>query len=433
MTSISVDTLTIKRFNYWRMRTFYSIFLGYIFYYFTRKSFTFAAPALVQELGFEKTDIGLLVSIFAIAYGISKFVCGIIGDRSNPRYFMACGLIMTGILNICFGLSNSLFFFIVFWALNGVLQGCGWPPCARLLTYWYSPLKRGTWWAIWSTSHNIGGAVIPLIVAASIALFNNWRFGFYVPGILCIVMGFFVMERLRDTPRSVNLPSAEKIDDCPESETKDAEKLSIRDILFRYVLFNKYIWFLSLANFFVYIIRTCFNDWMILYFHEERGFSILEASATIPWFEGGGIVGMLIAGFISDRVFFGNRGVISFLFMAGLIIPSAIFLLEPSDSYVLNAALMFFVGLFLFGPQMLIGCAAAENSHKDAAATASGFAGTFGYLGSAAAGWPIGFLIERFAWRGFFMVLLCAAFLGALCFLPFFRGAFKKMPIESPV
>ena len=38
----NIDSYTRAQFNYWRTRTFCSIFIGYIFYYFTRKSYTFA-------------------------------------------------------------------------------------------------------------------------------------------------------------------------------------------------------------------------------------------------------------------------------------------------------------------------------------------------------------------------------------------------------
>ena len=86
-------------------------------------------------------------------------------DRSNPRYLMGFGLILTGLFNIFFGLSSSVLVFAIFWGLNGWFQGWGWPPCNRLLTHWYSQKERGRWWGAWNTSHSVGGALIPIIVA----------------------------------------------------------------------------------------------------------------------------------------------------------------------------------------------------------------------------------------------------------------------------
>ena len=54
----------------------------------------------------------------------------------------------------------------------------------------------------------------------------------------------------------------------------------------------------------------------------------------------------------------------------------------------LDGIIIFFIGFFIFGPQMLIGMVAAELTHKKAAATSSGFAGCFAYIGAAMAGGP---------------------------------------------
>ena len=102
-TEIADPEVIKKQYRYWRFRVFYGMYIGYVFYYFTRKSFTFAMPALMQDLGFDKGQLGILASILSIAYGLSKFLSGILGDRSNPRFFMAFGLILTGLFNICFG------------------------------------------------------------------------------------------------------------------------------------------------------------------------------------------------------------------------------------------------------------------------------------------------------------------------------------------
>jgi len=196
-----------KEYKYWRLRIFYGMFSGYIFYYFTRKSFTFAMPALMADVGLDKAQLGMLASILYITYGLSKFASGVMSDQSNPRYFMAIGLIITGITNIFFGLSSSLLFFAIFWGINGWFQGWGWPPCARLLTHWYSQKERGSWWSVWSTSHNVGGFLIPILAAFCVFYFG-WRYAMFIPGGLCILMGFVLMNRLRDTPQSLGLPAA---------------------------------------------------------------------------------------------------------------------------------------------------------------------------------------------------------------------------------
>ena len=108
-----------KAYSYWRTRVCYSIYGGYTLFYFTRKSFTFAMPSMIEDLGYTLAQVGFLGTLLYLTYGVSKFVGGVISDRSNPRLFMSFALFMTGFCNLCFGLSSSLVFFALFWGING--------------------------------------------------------------------------------------------------------------------------------------------------------------------------------------------------------------------------------------------------------------------------------------------------------------------------
>lgn len=409
-----------KKYKYWRIRILYAMFIGYAFYYFTRKSFTFAMPGLVEDLGFEKTDLGLLGSIFAISYGLSKFASGIISDKSNPRYFMAIGLFLTGICNILFGFSSSLMMFALFWGLNGWFQGFGWPPCARFLTHWYSQSERGSWWAIWNMSHNIGAFLIPWIVGLLMQYFN-WRYALYIPGVICILGSFFLVNRLRDTPQSLGLPSIEKFrDDYPDPshKVKEEREYSAKEILVECVLKNKYIWLLAFAYFFVYVVRTGINDWTALYLREIKGYSSLAANGNVSFFEIGGIFGSLFAGWSSDRLFQANRGPVNVLFSIGICLSIFAFWMVPEGYPILDGSAIFMMGFMIFGPQMLIGMAAAEYASKKAAATATGFAGYFAYMGSAVAGYPVGAVTQYLGWQGFFWFMLVCSLIATVFLLP---------------
>ncbi|MFA5250627.1 MAG: MFS transporter family glucose-6-phosphate receptor UhpC [Parachlamydiales bacterium] len=407
------DQAEVKsKYRYWRIRTLYSMYIGYVFFYLTRKSFTFAMPVMIKDLGFDKTQMGILASILSLTYGASKFLSGIVSDRSNPRYFMSLGLILTGIFNIFFGLSSSLYFLAFFWGLNGWFQGWGWPPCAKLLTHWYSQKERGTWWSIWNTSHNLGGALIPLL-GAFISAHWGWRMSMFAPGAACILMGLWLINRLRDTPQSLGLPPVEKFrQDYPGQKNAAAEaELSAKEILVEYVLKNKYIWLLSLSSFFIYVIRTAVNDWSMLYLVEGKGYTLMTAGITVCWFEVGGFCGSLFAGWCSDFFFKGQRGQINAIFALLILALVVLFWKMPAAWVVFDSIVIFFIGFFVFGPQMLIGVAAAELSHKKAAGTSTGFTGIFSYIGAAAAGGPLGKLMQLHGWEGFFLVLLVSAVL----------------------
>jgi OPA family sugar phosphate sensor protein UhpC-like MFS transporter len=416
-----------KEYKYWRVRIFYGMFIGYIFFYFTRKSYTFAMPLLMQDLGFDKAELGILGSILYITYGISKFVSGVMSDQSNPRFFMAIGLIITGIANIFFGLSSSLLLFAIFWGINGWFQGWGWPPCARLLTHWYSKSERGAWWSGCSTSHNVGGFLIPIFIAFCANF--GWRAAMFFPGALCILIGFVLINRLRDTPQSLGLPSIEKWknDYSEKMETKEKE-LTTKEILFGYVLTNKWIWLLALASFFVYIVRMAITDWSALYLIETKGYSMMKASGCVSVFELGGLFGMLVAGWLSDKIHAGRRGPMNVFFSAGMLIALCMMWFYHGPNMWIDSAAIFMVGFFLFGPQMLIGLTAAELSHKKAAGTAVGFAGVFAYFGAAAAGFPLGKIAQVLGWPGYFVVLTVCCVITVLLFLPMWNAQPTPVP-----
>lgn len=422
--------LVKKNYKYWRIRTFYAMWAGYAFYYFTRKSFTFAMPLMQSELGLGKFELGLLGSILYISYGASKFLSGILGDKSNPRYFMSIGLILTGVFNLLFGMSSVFWAFALFWGLNGWFQGWGWPGCAKLLTHWYSQSERGRWWSVWNTSHNIGGSLIPLIAAACAGHYG-WRFAMYIPGVICILAGFFIMNRLRDTPQSLGLPPIEKfrgdtIHAKPRAEKSD---LSMKELLFDYVLKNKFIWVLAIAYFLVYVIRTAVNDWSMVYLMEVRHYTIKEAGVCLFWFEWGGLFGSLAAGWCSDLVFKGKRNPINILFTTAILGLIIAFRALHHSSLLIDSAFIFLFGFFIFGPQMLIGMAAAELSHKKATATATGFVGCFAYLGAATAGAPLGAVAQTWGWDTYLMTLFVCGFLGVLILLPLW--SVKTNPKEA--
>ena len=132
-----------RRYQIIRWMVYISLFLGYSSYYFSRKSYTFAIPALIQDLNLKKNELGVITSGFAAMYGVGKFTGGLLSDTLSPRTMFTAGMLLTGMINILIGFTGNVWLLTFLWSMNGLAQGCGWPPCTKLLREWFSPYEVG--------------------------------------------------------------------------------------------------------------------------------------------------------------------------------------------------------------------------------------------------------------------------------------------------
>jgi len=425
-----------------RLFTFIGILVGYACYYLTRNSLTYTAPVMVasKDLGLDVSSIGAMTSIFPIAYGMSKFVSGVLGSMMSASRLLGLGLICTGLINVCFGFGSSLAWFCTLWAMNGILQGVGGPCCARILTSWFATEERGTYWGMWNIAHNLGGFMAPLL-AGSAASSLGWKWGMWAPGMIGMVVGCILVLGVKDKPETAGFdpvedPTAGGGSDGATSETEaeeEAEELpaeapqkeSIRQILFDNVLKNPFIWGMALTYFFVYVIRQGVTSWFVFYMLQEKGaLDAGVAAQRVSGLELGGLVGSLLAGRLSDMYIarsdgggiVGKRVQVVIAYTIGVACMLLAFRGVPAQWVSAQWLCIFMIGFFLYGPQMLIGLCGAELVGPASVGASEGFLGWIAYLGAANAGVPLSIIVRDYGWNAYFTTLLCAC-AGALLLL----------------
>jgi OPA family glycerol-3-phosphate transporter-like MFS transporter len=396
-----------------RWQVFLGIFIGYAGYYLVRKNFSLAVPFLIEEQGFSRGQLGIAMSAVSIAYGLSKFLMGSVSDRSNPSYFLPAGLLVSSAIMFLFGFQSwatgsvAVMFMLLF--LNGWAQGMGWPACGRTMVHWYSGNERGRVVSVWNVAHNVGGGLIGPLFVLGMAWFNDWHSAFYVPATAATAVAVLVFFLMRDTPQSCGLPPIEAHrQDYPHDYAEEHEReFSGRDIFFKYVLNNRLLWFIAVANAFVYLIRYGVLDWAPTYLSEAKNFTVDESSWAYFLYEWAGIPGTLLCGWISDRWFRGRRAPAGMLFMTLVLIAVLVYWLNPPGNPGVDMAALLAIGFLIYGPVMLIGLHALELVPKKAAGTAAGLTGLFGYLGGAVfANIAIGYTVDFYGWDGGFVLLV---------------------------
>ncbi|MCJ8325761.1 MAG: glycerol-3-phosphate transporter [Campylobacterales bacterium] len=403
-------------YNRLRWQLFLGIFIGYAGYYLVRKNFSLAMPYLITEYGYSRGDLGVVLAAVSIAYGLSKFLMGSVSDRSNPRYFLPLGLVMSSIIMFTFGFfpwaTESITIMFVLLFLNGWFQGMGWPACGRTMVHWWSHKERGKTVSVWNVAHNVGGGLIGPMFLLGLYLFNDdWRSSFYVPAFFALLIAGFVFYTLRDTPQSCGLPPIEEYkDDYPDNyEASHENEMNAKEIFFKYVLNNKLLWFIAFANAFVYLIRYGVLDWAPVYLSEVKGFTVDKSSWAYFLYEWAGIPGTLLCGWVSDKVFKGRRAPAAILFMSLVTIAVLVYWFNPAGYPVIDMLALITIGFLIYGPVMLIGLYALELAPKKAAGTAAGLTGLFGYLGGAVvANAVLGYTVDSYGWDGGFMILVSA-------------------------
>ena len=416
-----------------RLQVFIGAFIGYAGFYLVRKNFSMAIPALAP-LGFVKTELGVVLSMNAIAYALSKFLMGSVSDRSNARAFLPLGLILTAI-SMAFmivpikwiGADNKALAVVVMAVLNllvGWFNGMGWPPCGRVMTHWFSVSERGTMMSIWNCAHNVGGALVGPMATYGAVWFGSWLYGsheelyflagtFLFPAATALFIALLAYILLRDTPQSCGLPSIEKWrNDYPKNYSEKHEQaLTTKEIFFKHVLNNKFLWFIAMANAFVYMVRYGCLDWAPTIL-TEKGIDLKSAGWAYFAYEFAAIPGTLICGWLSDKLFKGRRALPTMLFMAMVAVFIVLYWAFIDNLTVVIIALIG-IGFFIYGPVMLIGVQALDLAPKNAAGTAAGFTGFFGYFFGTAllANIVLGAVAQAVGWSWTFMLLLGACVL----------------------
>ena len=421
-----------KRYKALRLQVFMGAFIGYAAFYIVRKNSSMAIPMLAP-FGFEKGELGTVLAMNAVAYALSKFLMGSVSDRSDARKFLPLGLILASLSMMfmivpitAFG-DNHAMAIVLMGVLNflvGWFNGMGWPPCGRVMTHWFSQTERGTMMSIWNCAHNVGGALVGPMAVYGATWFGSWFYAnqpdhyfligtFVFPAATAILIAILAYCLLRDTPQSCGLPSVEKWrNDYPKNYSEKSEQvLSTKEIFFKYVLNNKFLWYIAIANAFVYMVRYGCLDWAPTIL-TEKGVNLKDAGWAYFAYEFAAIPGTLICGWLSDKLFHGRRALPTIIFMALVAVFIVTYWLFMDNLTIVIASLIG-IGFFIYGPVMLIGVQALDLAPKNAAGTAAGLTGFFGYFFGTAilANSLIGYVAENVSWDMTFVLLIGACLL----------------------
>ena len=405
----------------WQVRSFFSMGILYLFYYFCKYNLGVATPGIQEEFGFSSQTFGWIITIFTLTYAGGQFINGFLGDRYGPKIILVIGGVGGIAANVAFGLSGTLTFFVLFWAVNAYFSSCGWAPGSRLMFNWFPENRWGTWMGIFSFLCYFGSFLVFPIAGFAVVRWG-WRSAFFVcPAFLAVMTIVFIVLG-KNSPQDAGLE--------PEWERKQTEKPTKKTGAKEYwiALTHPRMNLAYLSGVGANFVRWGILTWMVKILEapvDKGGFGLsLAAAAWITSLASlGGAFLSIILGVISDRVFNGTRWQTIFLgfILGGLplfyMARGAVVLEYPMGLYLLGLA-MFLSGGLIQAVQTPLFDLPGDILGKEIGGTGVGIMDGWMYIGAAFAGVFLGWWLDTYGLTSGVLLMAVVSIVSGLLAIP---------------
>lgn len=391
-----------------------------------------------------KTLFGAVDNSFLVAYAIGMFFSGIFGERLPLRYYLTCGMLLSGLFTCLFGLGfywniHSIWYYAFIQAMNGLMQTTGWPAVVACVGNWFGKGKRGFIMGVWNSHTSVGNILGSLI--AGVFVSSAWGLSFIVPGIIICSTGVLCFFFLVEKPEDVGCQPPQHHQESAESEpvlhnpttndgifvnhstttTEHSEEAEdhTQAISFCGALSIPGVLEFSLCLLFAKLVSYTFLYWLPLYISNVAHFEAKEAGDMSTLFDVGGIMGGIVAGVVSDY----TSGRATTCCVMLLVAAPMLFLYNyiGQSSLGTTVAMLLVCGSLVNGPYALITTAVSADlgTHESlrgnsrALSTVTAIIDGTGSVG-AAAGPLLAGLISPTGWNNVFYMLIIADLLACL-------------------
>jgi OPA family glycerol-3-phosphate transporter-like MFS transporter len=409
-------------FRHRRALNWLTLGLTYASMYMGRYNLSFANKSLSDNYGWDKTQIGTIITAALTIYGISAFFNGPIADRIGGRRAMLIGAFGSVVFNIAFGFgayagflgtgSLLLGYFATAWAFNAYFQSYSALALIKVNSGWFHVRERGVFSAIFGSMIQSGRALI-FFIGGIVVTILPWQWVFFVPAGIMLMMGVLTWIFVRDTPEDAGYPPF----DTHDATSGDTGKVDLA-YLTKKVFTNPITVTIAIAEFCTGFVRHGFEQWFPRYMQEAQHLaldsSVFQTGAMSVVIAG--ICGAFAAGTVSDWVFKSRRPPVAFIGYALQVVCLAIIWRSPGLAWIIGA---FVVNSFAISMvhSMLSGTASMDFGGRRAAASATGMFDGMQYIGGAAVGSGMGWLLETFGWGTWGPSMIAFSFIGAMLML----------------
>ncbi|ERF48123.1 putative galactarate transporter [Staphylococcus arlettae] len=393
----SWDIMKEKRSN---IRWYFALafFVIGVIAYIDRSNISIIAGPMMKDLGMNKTQFGLLASLFSLGYALMQVPSGFLAEKFGPRKMLTIALVWWSAFTILTGVvkNHGMLYAVRF--LFGVGEAPMYPSNAVFNSFWFGKGEKGRASSMLLAGSYFGPVIAPVITIAIVTAFG-WEAVFYIFGFIGFVIAILWAVIAKDLPEQHKMVNeAEK-----RFIMENRDVVSTEKSVAPWNIFLKRGGFYAIAAqyFVVQFVIGLFLIWLPTYLTEQHGVKLEDLGfvAGAPWFVM--FILIILGGIISDKILqqgtskFMARGVIA-IFGFVVFCISLIFALKTDDLYV-N---VFWLSLCLGGIGMSMGMswAAATDLGRNFAGTVSGWMNLWGNIGALLSPLLAGFLADRIGW-----------------------------------
>lgn len=401
----------------WRINIFTATWLSYAGFYFCRKAFGVVKPELKEALVVNDFELAWIWTAYLIAYMCGQFLAGWLGARVACRRLLLVGMAVSVCCNLVFGASTLLgpagyWPLMVFMILNGFAQATGWPGNIGTMAHWFRKTERGTVIGFWGTCYQLGSAWAKQFAGFMLAWMGAVSWSFWGASVVLFVIWIVFYFLHRDRPEDIGLPAI-VAEELPPVELADDEEAVADEGWPPGVL--RSLLTMGVTYFSFKFIRYALDSWSTVFMSETFDMSTAMSAQIASAFDYVGFLGVLTAGWVSDRFFGGKRSTIAFAMSVGMVFAVAFMWQFGSSSPLMFGISIALVGFTLFGPDSLLsGVGAIDVVSKKRAVLAAGLINGIGSAGPICQELIIGYLATYHSLDAVFMLLTVVTLLGVM-------------------
>ncbi len=272
-----------------------------------RQIYNAVLSLIKADLGLSDVQLGLVVTVFTVLYGIFVPIAGCLGDFVSKKWIVCLSLLTFSVGTLCTGFSSGLLLLILFRSAATGIGEAFYYPAANSLIGQYHHATRAQAMAIHQSSLYVG-IVASSWIAGWIGELHGWRVTFYTFGSFGLLMAVVVAMRLRnehrdaDTPGCGPTPDADRIVCATAADASRSEAATLGEVL-RSVLRTPTLYYLSLAFAGMVFVGVGFHTWMPMFLQEKFHLSLKSAALnSMLWHYIFAFIGVMVGGRVSDRL-----------------------------------------------------------------------------------------------------------------------------------